>query len=198
MMLHPATAHFAMVLPVVASAFSIVYLFSKSEGMSKISSRLTLFAALAMIGVWYTGNEAGTLIYSYLSAEGKEVLLQHKSLGLYLAIAMGVIALIKMVGCKTKKFAIEALAIILLLGATATTFLQGKMGGEIVYNYGMPFKSVKTQKILKTAYENAEETEEDDEKVEFYEDAMDEIDSLSQKVDTVYGNEPKEETEDEE
>ena len=197
MMLHPATAHFAMVLPVVASAFGVVYLFTKSEGMSKISSRLTLFAALAVIGVWYTGTEAGTLIYSYLSAEGKEELLEHKSLGLYLAIAMGIIALIKIAGCRMKKFGIEVLAIMLLLVATATIFLQGKMGGEIVYNYGMPFKSVQTQKILKKAYENAEETEDADEKVEFYEDAIDEIDSLSQKVDTVYGNEPKEEDEEE-
>jgi len=196
-MLHPATAHFAMVLPVVASAFGVVYLFTKSEGMSKISSRLTLFAALAVIGVWYTGTEAGTLIYSYLSAEGKEELLEHKSLGLYLAIAMGIIALIKIAGCRMKKFGIEVLAIMLLLVATATIFLQGKMGGEIVYNYGMPFKSVQTQKILKKAYENAEETEDADEKVEFYEDAIDEIDSLSQKVDTVYGNEPKEEDEEE-
>jgi len=197
MMLHPATVHFAVVLPVVASIFGVIYIFTKSEGMSKISSRVTLFAALAMIGVWYTGNDAGKDIYTFLSAQGKEELLEHKSLGLYLAIAMSVIAILKIAGCKMKKFTIELIAIVLLLIATITTFAQGKMGGEIVYNYGMPFKSEGTQKILKKAYANAEETENSDEKVEFYEDAIDDIDAHSQTVNKVYGVEEKSEEEEE-
>ena len=195
MMLHPATAHFAMVLPVVATVFGLIYLFTRSEGMSKISSATTVFAALAMIGVWYTGNEAGPLIYDYLSVQGKEELMAHKNLGLYLAIAMGVIALLKIAGCQMKKFIIEALAVMLLLAVTLTTFLQGKIGGELVYNYGMPFKSHMIQKTLKKASVNAEEAEEADEIVELYEDAIDEIDSLSQKVDKIYGNPLKEEVE---
>ena len=198
MMLHPATAHFAMVLPVVASVFGLIYLFTRSEGMSKISTRTTLFAALAMIGVWYTGNDAGPLIYKYLSAEGKEVLMDHKALGLYLAIAMGVIALLKIAGCKMKNYMLEALAVMLLVALTMTTFLQGKMGGELVYNHGMPFKSYTIEKTLKNATVNAEDTEESDEIVELYEDAMDEIDALSEKVDNILGNPPTEETEDEE
>ena len=198
MMLHPATVHFAMVLPVVASVFGVIYLFTKSEGMSKISSRATLIAALAMIGVWYTGNDAGKVIYGFLSAQGQHELLEHKELGLYLAIAMSIIAVLKIVGCKSKKFVLEALAVVLLLGTTATTFLQGKHGGEIVYNYGMPFKAYKIQHILDKTKASAEDIEEDDEKVEAYEDAMDEIDSISAKVDKVYGNAPKEEAEEDE
>ncbi|MFA6193031.1 MAG: DUF2231 domain-containing protein [Sulfurimonas sp.] len=188
MMLHPATAHFAMVLPIVASVFGLIYLFTKSEGMSKISSRTTLVAALAMIGVWYTGNEAGPQIYDFLSAQGQHELVEHKTLGLYLAIAMGVIALLKIAGCKMKKFGLEALAVILLFVVTATTFAQGKMGGELVYNYGMPFKSYTIEKTLKKASEGAGQAESSDEKVEFYEDAMFEIDALSKKVDNIYGN----------
>ena len=53
---------------------------------------------------------------------------------------MGIIALLKVIGCRAKIFALEALAVILLLGATGTIFLQGKHGGEIVYNYGKPFQ----------------------------------------------------------
>ncbi|MCX6052262.1 MAG: hypothetical protein NTZ60_07075 [Campylobacterales bacterium] len=188
MMLHPATAHFAMVLPIVASVFGLIYLFTRSEGMSQISSRITLFAALAMIGVWYTGNEAGPLIYDFLSTQGQHELLEHKSLGLYLAIAMGVIALLKIAGCKMKKFMLEAIAVILLVAVTIITLFQGKMGGELVYNYGMPFKSHTIEKMLKKASVSAGESEESDKKVELYEDAIDEIDSLSQKVDKIYGN----------
>jgi len=192
-MLHPATVHFAMVLPVVASVFGLIYLFKRDESMSKISSRATLIAALAMIGVWYTGNQAGPQIYDYLSEAGKHELMEHKELGLYLAIAMGIIAVIKIAGCKMRNFAIEALAVVLLLGATAVTFAQGKDGGEIVYNYGMPFKAYMIEDSLKDAYNDAEEAEEDEAKVEIYEDTLDDISMISQKVDEIYGNEPAQE-----
>lgn len=140
MMIHPATVHFAMVLPVVASAFGVAYLINRKEIMSKIAARTTLVAALAMIGVWYTGNQAGPLVYNYLSEAGKHELLEHKQLGLYLAIAMSIIALLQIAGCRLKKFGLEALAIVLLIGAMFTTFLQGKHGGEIVYDHGKPFQ----------------------------------------------------------
>ena len=188
MMLHPATVHFAIVLPLVASIFGVIYLFNKSESMSKISSRLTLIAALAMIAVWYTGNQAGPQIYNYLSEAGKHELLEHKTLGLYLAIAMGFIALLKIIGCKTKKFILELIAIILLLGTTVTTFFQGKDGGELVYNHGMPFKVYSIETKLHKAVTDAEEAEEDEEKVEIYEDTIDEIDSISQKINKIYAD----------
>ncbi len=199
MMIHPATAHFAMVLPVVASAFGVAYMISRTETMSKILARTTLVAALAMIAAWYTGNQAGPQIFDYLSEAGKHELLEHKELGLYLAIAMGIIALLQIIGCKLQKFGIQVLATLLLIGAMFTTFLQGKHGGEIVYNYGMPFKAYMMQQTLKEAAATAEDAEEDDAKVEAYEDAIDDITSISEEVDVIYGNEPatEEESDDE-
>lgn len=192
MMLHPATVHFAMVLPVVATVFGLIYLIKKDELMSKFSARATLIAAFAMIGVWYTGSEAGPEIYDYLSESGKHELMEHKALGLYLAIAMGLIAVIQIAGCKLKNFMVEALAIVLLFGATATTFAQGKDGGEIVYNHGMPFKAHMIEESLYEAQTEAEEAEEDGEKLEIYEDVIDDIKMISEDVDTIYGNEPQE------
>jgi uncharacterized membrane protein len=191
-MLHPASVHFAIVLPLVAAGFSVAYLMNRTEGMSKISTRLTVIAAIAMIGVWYTGSQAGPQIYDYLSEAGKHELIEHKTLGLYLAIAMSIIAVLKFIGCKAKKFALEVLAIILLFVATGVTFLQGKHGGEIVYNYGMPFKAYMIQDSLKEAAASAAKTDEDDAKVEIYEDAIDDINMISQDVNKLYGPTEKE------
>jgi len=191
MMLHPATVHFAMVLPLVASVFGVIYLFTKTESMSKISSRTTLIAAFAMIGVWYTGSQAGPLIIDYLSPAGKHELLEHKALGTYLAIALSIVALLKIIGCKTKKFALESLAVILLLAVSVTTLFQGKHGGEIVYNYGMPFKAYKIHQTLAEAVKSAENTEDADDQVEVYEDAIDDINELYNDVDKLYGNTPQ-------
>ena len=198
MMIHPATVHFAMVLPVVATVLGVAYLISQKEIMSKIAARTTLAAALAMIAAWYTGNQAGPEIFEYLSKAGKEELLEHKELGLYLAIAMGVIALLQIAGCKMRKKGLETLAIVLLTATMFITFLQGKDGGEIVYNYGQPFKAEQTQMFLKEAQATADDTEDCDEKVEAYEDALDNIESLSEEVSAIYGEAHEEEGEDEE
>lgn len=174
MMLHPATVHFAMVLPLVASVFGVIYLFTKTESMSKLSSRTTLIAALAVIGVWYTGTQAGPLIFDFLSPDGKEELLEHKQLGGYLAIAMAIIAVLKFLGCKLKKFGVEALAVILLLGATGAMFIQGKDGGEIVYEHGQPFQMQQLTKYIKTS---------DD--LQFADGAEDAINMVKQKAEAI-------------
>ena len=196
MMIHPATVHFAMVLPVVASVFGLIYLFTKSEIFAKISSASFIFAALAMGVVWYTGSHAGPEVYKYLSKAGQATLIEHKQLGLYLAIAMAIITLIKVIGCRMKNFALQALAIFLLLGATATTLYQGKMGGQIAYNYGMPFKSYMTMDSLNEANKAADDEDDADAQVEIYQDAIDDISSLSDDVDVILGNpKPKEDEE---
>ena len=195
-MIHPATVHFAMVLPVVASVFGLIYLFTKSEIFAKISSASFIFAALAMGVVWYTGSHAGPEVYKYLSKAGQATLIEHKQLGLYLAIAMAIITLIKVIGCRMKNFALQALSIFLLLGATATTLYQGKMGGQIAYNYGMPFKSYMTMDSLNEANKAADDEDDADAQVEIYQDAIDDISSLSDDVDVILGNpKPKEDEE---
>ena len=193
MMIHPATAHFAIVLPVVASAIGIAYLINREEMYSKLSSIAIFFATLAMVVVWYTGSQAGPEIYDYLSEAGQHELKEHKELGLYLAIAMGVILLLKIAGCKTKKFALEALAILLLLGVTATTFLQGKDGGEIVYQHGTPFKSFMILDTLAETSATAQEEEECEAKVEAYEEAMEDIKLIDEELEQFYGNKEQEE-----
>ncbi|QSZ42941.1 hypothetical protein GJV85_12765 [Sulfurimonas aquatica] len=188
MMLHPATVHFAMVLPVVASVFGIIYLIKKDKMSAQLSSLSTLVAAFAMIVAWYTGSEAGPQIYDYLSEAGQHELIEHKELGLYLAIALSIVAILKILGCKMQKFFIEAISIILLLLITATTFLQGKDGGEIVYEHGMPFKAYMIEDSLNEAQVNAEEEEDPEAKVEIYEETIEDIKLLSQEVNELYSD----------
>ena len=198
MMIHPATAHFAMVLPVVASVFGLIYLYTKSEIFAKISSASFVFAALAMGVVWYTGSQAGPEVYNYLSEAGQATLVAHKKLGLYLAIAMAIITLIKIIGCKMHNYAIQAVAVVLVLGVMATTLYQGKMGGKIAYNYGMPFKSYMIMDSLTEANQAVDDEDEADAQVEIYQDAIDDITSLSEEVDELLGNpKPAEDAEEE-
>jgi uncharacterized membrane protein len=135
-MLHPAAAHFAVALPIISLVLGLAYLYKPSELMSKVSSRFMVFAAIFIIAAFFTGKHDGGEVYILLSGEGKQLLLQHKQLGLYLAIAMGIAAVIKFYGCQKQVFKAELFAIVLVAIIAGGTLYQGKMGGELTYTHG--------------------------------------------------------------
>jgi len=135
-MLHPASAHFAVVLPIISLVIGIAYLIRPSEIMSKISTRFMIFAALFMVVAFFTGKNDGSEVYMLISGEGKRLLLEHKQFGLYLASAMGIAAVIKLFACIKKQFKVEIFAIILVAMVAGGVMYQGKMGGELTYTYG--------------------------------------------------------------
>jgi len=188
MMIHPATAHFAIVLPVVASALGLAYLINRQEIFSKLTSIAMFFTALAMGVVWYTGSQAGPEIYDYLSEVAQHELIEHKELGLYLAISTTIVFFLKVIGCKTQKFFIEALAIVTLFGIMLATFSQGKDGGELVYNHGTPFKSYMIMDTLHETAATVEEEEDAQAKIESYQEALEDIQLIHEEVEVYYGN----------
>lgn len=196
MMLHPATVHFAIALPLVASVLGAIYFAKRSDGMAKLSSFAIVVTAIAIGVAWYTGNQAGPKIFEFLSTEGKHELLEHKQLGLYLAIAMAIIAVVKVIGCQMKKFALEALAIVATFAIAGGVLIQGKHGGEIVYDNGQPFKAQMINSTLKEAAATAEDEDDCDAKVEAYEDALDSVTEINDNVNEALGIHPKEEKED--
>ncbi len=198
MMLHPATAHFAIALQLVAAVIGTIYLGKRDSTMAKLSSFAIVVTAIAIGVAWFSGNQAGPKIFDFLSEAGKHELLEHKEMGLYLAIAMAIIAVVKVIGCQMKKFALEALAIVATFIMAGTVLLQGKDGGEIVYEYGQPFKAHLINSTLKEAVATAEEEEECDAKVEAYEDAVDSIESINNDVNEALGIHPNDEEEEEE
>jgi len=193
MMIHPATVHFAMVLPVVTSVFGIAYLINKQEIFSKITTMLMFFTALTMAGVWYSGSVAGPEIYDFLSEAGQSALVEHKELGLYLAISMSLVLLLKIIGCKMKKFFLEAISIVALIAIMLATFIQGDIGGELVYNHGTPFKSFMIMDTLHEAAIAVDEESEDAAKIEVYQEALEDIELIHEEVEIYYGNKVEQE-----
>ncbi|MDA7817842.1 hypothetical protein N9A28_06595 [Sulfurimonas sp.] len=140
MMIHPAVAHFAISLPLISLVLGLIYLYKPTEFMSKVSTRFLAFAAIFIVGAFFTGKEDGMEVYKFLSGDGKSLLLQHKEYGLYLVISLPVIALIKIFGCKKEMFKVEVVAVVLLALVSAGIVYQGKIGGELTYTYGAHVK----------------------------------------------------------
>ncbi len=135
-MLHPASAHFAVVLPLISLVIGLAYLIKPSELMSKISTRFMVFAAIFIVIAFFTGKNDGGEVYILLSGDGQTLLKAHKTMGLYLAIAMGIVALVKMFGCFKQLFKVELVAVLLVALVSGGVLYQGKMGGELTYTYG--------------------------------------------------------------
>lgn len=136
MLLHPPIVHFAIVLPVIALLPALLYLLRRDEVLSKISTCLMFFAAVAMGAAWYTGVQAGPDEYPLLFKEGKALLLEHKGYGPYLFGGIAAAAILKFFGSVKKSFAVEAAAVILLLLSCGGALYQGSLGGKLVYEHG--------------------------------------------------------------
>jgi len=135
-MLHPAAAHFAVVLPVISLVLGLAYLAKPSEIMSKISTRFMLFATIFLAIAFFTGKSDGGEVYMFISGDGQTLLKEHKAFGLYLLVGMALITIIKLIGCKKQIFKAEVIAVFLTLLLVGGVLYQGKMGGELTYTYG--------------------------------------------------------------
>jgi len=165
-MLHPALAHFAVSLPIISLVLGLLYLFKPSEMMSKISTRFLVFSAIFVVAAYFTGKEDASEVFEYLSADAKGLLSQHAQLGLYLAIAMGLTAVVKMYGCLKNMFKVEIIAIVLLLLASGAILYQGKMGGALTFEHGAHVKIAqdlgKQVKVMKEELSMCEDDDEDE------------------------------------
>lgn len=135
-MIHPVAAHFAVALPLAALLLGLLYLIKREEHLSHASTQVLVLGALGMIAAWYTGGVEGPDVYPVLSEEAQSLLKEHKSMGLYVMIAVVVAAAVKFFGCAKKVFAAELVAIGMLAIASGMTVYQGSMGGDLVYQHG--------------------------------------------------------------
>jgi len=135
-MLHPVSAHFAVVLPIIALVLGMAYLIRPSELMSKISTRFMVFATIFLVIAFFTGKDDGSAAYSLISGEGRALLIEHKDFALYLLIAMGIATVAKFIGCFKKILKVEIFAVLLTAILAGGVLYQGKMGGELTYTYG--------------------------------------------------------------
>jgi len=135
-LLHPPLVHFAIVLPMVALVFQLAFSVSNNYSYSQWSARFLIVSALIMIGAWYTGGLEGKDVYPLLTEEGQEVLKSHKNLGLYVMIATVILAIVKVVACKSRNVVLETIVFVGLLAIASSVAYQGLIGGEVVYKHG--------------------------------------------------------------
>ncbi len=140
--LHPIVVHFAVSLPIILLFIEILNLFMKRRALSVTTTLLIFLIAFIFLGAYFTGKADGKEAFAYLSSAGQEELKEHKLLGIYLVYSTAVLLLFKLIAFFVKKWWSKALYLLVLIGFIAVVVIQGKDGGELVYEYGANVKAV--------------------------------------------------------
>lgn len=126
--IHPPFTHFAIAFPLMLLIVHLFYMINKKE-LDSLHLLLTFLSALAVIVATITGIIAHEPIETKL--EEIKAFGYHQKLGLLLALYFVILAIVRIIMTKTK--ALNLVFTILLIIGVVLLFIQGKLGGSIVY-----------------------------------------------------------------
>lgn len=142
-LLHPLVVHFAVALPFVVILLELINLILKRRTIGVLSFFLLLLVSLIFVAAYFTGIVDGKEVYDQLSDEAKNLLKEHKILGIYLLVGSFVTLLFKLLSVLIRHKAFKAIYMLLLFAIAVGLLEQGKYGGELVYTHGANVKAVK-------------------------------------------------------
>jgi uncharacterized membrane protein len=157
----------------------------RKRAISVVSLSLLTLVAIVLFGAFFTGKVDGSEAWSAMTGDAKEVLKEHKLLGIYLAYASLVLLFLKFLNV-TKSGTLKVLYMLALTGFVFAILHQGKEGGELVFKHGTNVAAMAD--LDEKAFDLKEEL---DELQEEYDELKEEFDELKPKEEKV--EEPKEE-----
>jgi len=142
-LIHPFIVHFAIALPVIWLLLEFINLFAKRRILSGTTLFLALLSVVVFFGAYLTGKTDAKAANVTL-----ETLSFHKELGVYLVYGSVAVLFLKLLSFLIAKTQMRVLFILSLMIFIGVTCVEGKKGGELVYQYGV---NVKTTQATKTA-----------------------------------------------
>jgi len=164
-MMHPLFVHFAIALPVILLTLELINLIAKRRILTGINIFFTILMPLIYFATYLTGIEDA----KNLNIEALEA---HKQLGVYMVYGSLIVLLFKLISSAINKIQIKIFFYLALVAFIATSFIEGKRGGELVYKYGANVKALNNenattvQKPNKIAVEKLESKEQNNTKAQ--------------------------------
>ncbi len=131
-LMHPFIVHFAIALPIIWLILELINLIAKRRLLSGITLFFALLTVLIFFGAYLTGKTDAKEAQITL-----EALDFHKELGVYLVYGSVVVLFLKLLSFAIQKTQMRVIFILSLLIFIAVTLVEGKKGGELVYQYGV-------------------------------------------------------------
>ncbi len=149
--IHPPIVHFAIALVIVSVIFDFFGLILKKDSLKNAGFWTLVVGAIAVVGAFITGHQAEELVEKAI--EGSEA---YKRLEIHETVGNFVLGLVLLLTAfrvfVSKKSDIRLMGIYLLLGflVISVVGLQGRIGGKLVYEFGVGVKPVMTEKLNKS------------------------------------------------
>ncbi len=148
---HPPVVHFAIALVIVSVIFDFFGLILKKDSLKNAGFWTLVIGAIAVIGAFITGHQAEELVEKAIEGtEAYKRLEIHETVGNFV---LGTVLLLTAFRVfVNKKSDIRLMGIYLLVGflVISVVGLQGRIGGKLVYEFGVGVKPVITEKLNKS------------------------------------------------
>ena len=135
--LHPPAVHFAIALPLFALLLGGFYSIKRREP-DDIEFLAIFLSSTAVIGASITGYIAHESMENLpITKSALDLLHTHENLGIALASLFALILLLRFIYMFKRLYIIHHLYMLLLLGGVIAVFIQGNLGGKLVYDFGL-------------------------------------------------------------
>jgi uncharacterized membrane protein len=137
--LHPVVDHFTIGLLVVGVLIDLVASRASSRIWLRYTALLLMILGAIAAGVsYYTGGLEADRVWNAMSAPAKEVLHRHATLGTYMAVVFGVLAVWRILIEGVGFFGGSRMVYLIFAVISASILLYiGSLGGKMVYEYGV-------------------------------------------------------------
>ncbi len=178
--IHPLFVHFAIALPIVILIIELYNLITRRRSIAVLSLFFMVLLAIVIFGAILTGATDAKLANA--SGQIKEIILEHKAIATYLLYGVGVLIILKLLSMFVARNLFKITYVIFIFIFIAVTFYNGKLGGSLVYEYGVNVKSKTTQipqKDEAVKDENISKSEEGIENNKSHKNSVKEVDKES-------------------
>jgi uncharacterized membrane protein len=154
---HPFVDHFTVALILVGILTDLVAsLMPARLWIRYMALSLMILGAIAAAGSNLTGGWEAERVWDHVTGPGKEVLKRHAEIGDWLPWVFGALALWRL-GAQFVGFIASSRPIYLLVAIVAAGFIiyQGRLGGELVYTYGVGTEMLPSENASPTPSEAA-------------------------------------------
>ena len=141
--LHPSIAHFAIALVIISIIFDVLGVALKKGSLKNAGYWTLLVGALAVIGAFITGHQAEELVEKFIEGtEAYKRLEIHETVGTVVLVAVLIQTAFRLFVAKKDDIRLTGIYLIVGLIVISIVALQGRIGGKLVYEFGVGVKPV--------------------------------------------------------
>ncbi len=139
-LVHPFVVHFVVALPIIVLLIELFNLAFKSRAIGAINTFLIFLLVIAMGVAIITGDGDSKRALDLMNPDTKAILMEHKRIAVLAFYFVGLLLILKLLNAIFQRASLKIIYLIILIFSIVIICNAGKVGGELVYKYGVNVK----------------------------------------------------------